>query len=174
MKILYYTYNPETKRLVEAPQVIQIDNNTIVHPSAEQYASMGDTPEEGAYPVGKDVKPIAPEGKIAVPDGYCLDNNSWVHIWKFVDDVKKVRTFSKLALEDELFKRGLLEKLDQFVDSQTITNDHGQEMPLRRKYSTANEFRDDHPVFKLFYETAKEILGVTDEDAQDILDTAEI
>lgn len=79
------------------------------------------------------------------------------------------RTFSKMYLEDELFKRGLLDTVDAFIDSQEISNDFGQKMPLRRKYDTALVFSEDHPSFVQFYTAIKTMLGLTDEDAEEIL-----
>ena len=80
--------------------------------------------------------------------------------------------FSKLKLEDELFKRGLLSTLDAFIDSQEITNEFGQKMPLRRKYDTALTFSDEHPLFLQFIEVAKQVLGIDDETAKEILDNS--
>lgn len=57
------------------------------------------------------------------------------------------RIFSKMYLELALFKVGLLEAVDNFIDSQTITNEQGQTLPLRRLYNTALTFSDNNEYF---------------------------
>jgi hypothetical protein len=77
--------------------------------------------------------------------------------------------FSKINLEAAVFKRGLLATLDAFVDAQTITNELGDTMPLRRAYNTAQTFREDHPLFAPYLAAAKQALGVDEETADAIL-----
>lgn len=79
------------------------------------------------------------------------------------------RTFSKLLLEDKLFEEGVLGTVDEFIDSQTITNEHGQTMPLRRKYETALDFNESHPLFKPAVAAIQDLLGWTDEKAEEVL-----
>lgn len=82
----YYTYDKETKRLTEAPSFVRTPEKTYFGPSAERYAAMGgDDPEKGAYPLGSSTPPVPPEGKIAVPDGYELKDNTWVKTYRFED-----------------------------------------------------------------------------------------
>lgn len=88
------------------------------------------------------------------------------------DKANDVRRFSKMNLEAAVFKRGLLAKLDAFVDAQTITNERGDTMPLRRAYNTAQIFREDHPLFAPYLAAAKQALGVDDETAEAILSEA--
>lgn len=57
------------------------------------------------------------------------------------------RVFSKMYLELALFKLGLLSAVDAFIDSQQITNEQGQTMPLRRLYDTALTFSEDNEYF---------------------------
>lgn len=80
------------------------------------------------------------------------------------------RTFSKLKLEDALFSEGVLDTIDAFIDSQTITNEHGQTMPLRRKYETAVDFSEAHPLFKPVVAELQRLLGWSDEKVEEILD----
>lgn len=79
------------------------------------------------------------------------------------------RTFSKLRLEDALFRAGVLDAVDAFIDSQTITNEQGQTMPLRRKYQTANDFSEAHPLFVQFKTALQQALGWTDEQVEAVL-----
>lgn len=79
------------------------------------------------------------------------------------------RVFSKFALEGKLFEEGLMDQVDAFIDSQTITNQHGQTMPLRRRYNTALEFSENHPDFDRVLKALKQLLGMTDEKVEEIL-----
>jgi len=75
----YYTYDSTTKRLTRASDPATIDGQMVVHPSAAMYARIG------AYPARRTTPPDAPDGKIAVPDGYALQGGEWVQQWKFED-----------------------------------------------------------------------------------------
>ena len=79
------------------------------------------------------------------------------------------RVFSKMYLELALFKAGLLEAVDNFIDSQTITNEQGQTLPLRRLYDTALTFSEDNEYFDKFKSELQAILGLTDEQVEEIL-----
>lgn len=79
------------------------------------------------------------------------------------------RTFSKLKLEGALFSKGVLDAVDAFIDSQTITNEYGQSMPLRRKYETAVDFSEAHPLFKPAVSELQRLLGWTDEQVEEVL-----
>ena len=79
------------------------------------------------------------------------------------------RIFSKMYLELALFKAGLLEAVDNFIDSQTITNEQGQTLPLRRLYNTALTFSDNNEYFSQFSTALQAQLGLTDEQVNAIL-----
>lgn len=85
---------------------------------------------------------------------------------------RKYRTFSKLSLEQILFEMGLLETVDAFIDSQTVTNEKGQTQPLRRFYNTAIVFRENHPLFEQYRDLLQQSLGLSDEDVEAILSRA--
>ena len=104
-------------------------------------------------------------GKIADADTYYF----WEHV--LVDDPPPPpRVFSKLYLELALFKAGLLDEVDAFIDSQKIIDkDTGKEMPLRRAYSTALTFAEDNVYFAPFLAAVKTTLGIDDETAEEIL-----
>lgn len=92
-----------------------------------------------------------------------------IHNFKTTPEPTPYRVFSKLSLEAKLFEEGLLEAVDAFIDSQTITNSHGQTMPLRRMYDTALEFSEEHPRFGLVVDAIKQALGLSDDKAEEIL-----
>ena len=94
------------------------------------------------------------------------------YIWEYVlvdNPPHPPRVFSKLKLELALFKAGLLPAVDAFIDAQTITNEKGETMPLRRAYSTALTFSEDNEYFAPFLAAVKSTLGIDDATAEAIL-----
>lgn len=94
------------------------------------------------------------------------------YVWEHVladDPPPPPRVFSKLKLELALFKAGLLPAVDSFIDAQTITNEKGETMPLRRAYSTALTFAEDNEYFAPFLSAVKTALGIDDATAEAIL-----
>lgn len=79
------------------------------------------------------------------------------------------RVFSKMYLELALFKLGLLSAVDAFIDSQSITNEQGQTMPLRRLYDTALTFSEDNEYFSQFKAAMQAAVGLSDEQVEAIL-----
>ena len=79
------------------------------------------------------------------------------------------RVFSKMYLELALFKAGLLQAADAFIDSQSITSEQGQTMPLRRLYDTALTFSEDNEYFSQFKAALQAQLGLADEQVEAIL-----
>lgn len=152
-----------------APDVLEINGRKVYHPKAVHCKIAGYLPLSPDWPVdppeGKHYErtdKIEPNGE----DGY-----KWVY--RLVDNPPPPpRVFSKINLEAAVFKRGLLAKLDAFVDAQTITNELGDTMPLRRAYNTAQTFREDHQFFAPYLEAAKQALEVDDEAAEAILSEA--
>ena len=137
----------------------------LTTPTEEEYNAIGYY-RNGIEP------PNPPEGKVVSSVHYSIQDNIVVAEYEYEDAPIPVRTFSKLRLEDELFKRGLLDKLDAFINSQEVENEFGQKMPLRRKYDTALTFNDDHPLFKQFVEVAKQVLKIDDDTAEEILNNS--
>jgi len=168
MATQYYRYSALTRIMTAEPNYIVLaDKTTIVNPTAEQYATLRD-----AYPKGEDAPiPEPQEGKIVEYGGYELgDDHLWHKQWVVVDaPPQPPRTFSKLRIEDALFRAGVLDAADAFIDAQTITNEHGQTMPLRRKYQTANDFSEAHPLFAQFKAALQTELGWTDEQVEAVL-----
>ncbi len=78
-----------------------------------------------------------------------------------------------MSLESELFQLGLLDKVDEFIDAQLVENKQGQKVPLRRFYNTAKEFREDHPLFEKYLELLKPIVGLTDVQIEQLLDSCQ-
>ena len=151
---------------VYAPTAFRYNGVDYWHPEKDDFALVGYLPLSQDYPVdpAPDGQHWKRTGKIE-RDG---DGYKWVYV--LVDNPSPApRVFSKINLEAAVFKRGLLATLDAFVDAQTITNEMGDTMPLRRAYNTAQTFREDHPLFAPYLAAAKKALGVDDETADAIL-----
>ena len=68
----------------------------VVHPSAAMYAQIG------AYPARQTQPSDAPDGKIAVPDGYALQGGEWVQQWRFDDAPAPTLEAFDFAMEEHL------------------------------------------------------------------------
>lgn len=144
------------------------EEKVIVCPSASDFAQAGylhlidQLP--GDAPAGKHYERT---GKIEAAQG--------AYAWQYVlvdDPPPPPRVFSKLYLELALFKAGLLQAVDAFIDTQTITNEQGETMPLRRAYSTALTFSEDNEYFATFLAQLKTALRIDDATVEAILDAA--
>jgi hypothetical protein len=145
------------------------EKRTEVFPTDADKALMGYLPLSSDWPVDP------PDGKHYERTGKIEPNGDDGYRWQYIlvdDPPPEPRVFSKINLEAAVFKRGLLAKLDAFVDAQTITNEMGDTMPLRRAYNTAQTFREDHPLFAPYLAAAKQALGVDGETAEAILSEA--
>ena len=97
--MIYYTYNAATKKLSPVPRVITMpDGSRVANPSAEQYAVIG------AHPLAEIDAPIAPEGKVAIPDGYALSpGQTWLAQYRFADASSPALADYDAAMEEHLF-----------------------------------------------------------------------
>jgi hypothetical protein len=144
------------------------EHRKVLQPFAADFAAAGflrlhDLPPSDTAPDGQH---YAKTGKIEIVESrYCRWSYSLVP-----DPAPPPRVFSKLYLELALFKDGLLDAVDAFIDSKTIIDkDTGKEMPLRRAYSTALTFAEDNEYFAPFLTEVKETLGIDDATVEAIL-----
>lgn len=142
-----------------------IEDKYVQQPEAADWAQAGylhiDDTDPGPHDQGKHWQRT---GKIKGSDTY--------YIWEYVlvdDPPPRPRVFSKLKLELALFKAGLLPAVDTFIDAQTITNENGETMPLRRAYSTALTFAEDNEYFAPFLAAIKTTLNIDDATVEAIL-----
>lgn len=120
--------------------------------------------------------PAPPEGQQVASVMYVVSGNKVVAQYTYEDAPPPVRTFSKMRIEEALFKRGLLSAFDSFLNSKTIPNAKypSESMPLHRKYDAANVLCDNHPTWEEFFDDAKTELGLDDETIAEILAEAEV
>ena len=93
-------------------------------------------------------------------------HRTYVETDHWIDSIpeQNTRVFSKMYLELALFKAGLLEAVDNFIDQQTITNEQGQTLPLRRLYDTALILSEDNEYLNQFKTAIQEQLDLTDDE----------
>ena len=168
MKNYNYGHLDSENKLVYADIIIIVDNKVYINPSKEIYLKAGEKLIIDKMPTEK-----PPEGKYWSPTSNYTQNDTEIHrVYELLDiniPTPVARVFSKLSLELVLFKKGLLSAVDQFIDSQTIVNDLGQSIPLRRLYDTALNFSEDNEYFKNFKDTLQKELSITDEQIEEIL-----
>ena len=156
----YYTYNEQTKQLVAAPRTMVVDGWTIVNPSAARYAAIG------AYPLATDTPPTPPEGKIAVADGYDVQDAAWVRTWRYEDaPPQPPRTFSKYKLVRALQTANVWPQIKEWLISQDGAYD---------LYLAAEDISEDEPLLAQGIAAVKQLLGWTDEQVAAVLDAAVI
>lgn len=103
----YYTLDKTTNDLVRLVPPITIGGRAIIHPTAEQVAAL-DPP---AYPRNDNAPaPTPPEGKIAVPDSWEVQDGEWVRTWRYEDaPPPPPRKWSRLSLKTALAEAGMLD-----------------------------------------------------------------
>lgn len=167
MNTYYYKKNSagELERVVPP---IKVNGKWVLHPTAAQYALIA-----AAYPRNDSAPaPTPPEGMIAEPDGWKVENNAWVRAWKFVPAPAPTptgRTFSKLKLYAALENAGLWLAFEAWLKVQTING-----MNAFTAFSLAQDLSDAHPMFGPLLEACKAALGISDSQAEVILNAAEV
>ena len=142
-----------------------IEDKYVQQPSVAEWA------QAGYLPLNDTELGLPEQGKHWQRTGKIKDADTY-YFWEYVlvdDPPPPPRVFSKLKLELALFKAGLLPAVDSFIDAQTITNEQGETMPLRRAYSTALTFAEDNEYFAPFLAAIKSTLGIDDATAEAIL-----
>ena len=158
----YYTYNATTRTLSPAPKAVRTANGIVCNPTAEQYAAIG------AYPLAVSPAPLPssiPIGKIAVPDGYELQDNAWVRTYRYEDaPPPPPRTFSKYRLVCALQTANVWPQIKEWLLSQDGAYD---------LYLAAEDISEDEPLLARGIAAVKQLLGWTDEKVAKVLAQAE-
>ena len=159
MKETCYTCS-DGRTLVPAKKLIHIGNATIINPNTEQYAKVG------AYPLmASQAVPDAPEGKVAVFDGYELADGAWRRKYVFEDAPPPVpRTFSKLKIVAALMQANVWEQVKQYII------DAG----LYDLYLAAQDFREDNEYFLQGKTVLMSQLGWDNAQVENILAASEV
>ena len=144
------------------------EHKKILQPTAADFAAAGFLPLHDRLPSDP-----APEGQHYAKTGKITLAESRYYIYAYTlvpDPAPPPRVFSKLYLELALFKAGLLDAVDAYIESKTIEDkETGKTMPLRRAYSTALTFSEDNEYFAPFLADIKTTLGIDDATAEAIL-----
>ena len=153
----YYTYNPTTRTLSPAPRAVRTAQGIVCNPTAEQYAAIG------AYPLAADTPPAPPEGKVAILDGYELQDSAWHRVYRYED--APPRTFSKYRLVRALQTEGVWLQVKEWLQSQEGAWD---------LYLAAEDISEDEPLLAQGIAAVKKLLGWDDEKVAAVLDAAVI
>lgn len=133
---------------------------TKLHPTAADYAQMEYVPVVTAYPAEP-----ASEGKHWEASGWEADSAFVRRTYAEVDNPPPPpRLFSKLKLYAALTQAGLWDALEAWLKAQFVEG-----VNAYTAFSLAQELSEAHPLFASWYAQAKQVLGVTDEQAEAIL-----
>ena len=100
----YYTLDSTANDLVSLKLPVVIDGHQRLHPSPAQAAALG------AYPRNDDAPaPTPPEGKVAIPDSWEVQDGEWVRTWRYEDAPPPPRKWSRLSLKTALAEAGMLD-----------------------------------------------------------------
>lgn len=162
MKTTYYTLDNITGKTLKVFQPpVRIDGRTILHPTAEQCA-LFDAYPLAATPV---TPPTPPEGKVAVPDGYEVQDGAWVRTWRYEDaPPPPPKTYSTSDLIYALMEAGVYPRCREWIEAQG----------LRDLVLATKEFTDDLESFETIKQGLQTLLGWTDEQVAEILAQAEV
>lgn len=100
----YYTLDSATNNLAPLELPVVIDGHQRLHPTPAQAAQFD------AYPRNDDAPaPTPPEGKIAVPDSWEVQDGEWVRTWRYEDaPPPPPRRWSRLSIKTALAQAEML------------------------------------------------------------------
>lgn len=161
----YYTHNATTRTLSPAPNAVRTAQGIVCNPTAEQYAAIG------AYPLAVSPAPLPssiPIGKIAIPDGYELQDNAWVRTYRYEDaPPPPPKAYDRYKVVMALKKEGVWRDIRAAMLAQ-------DEDALDMLY-TADDISEDEPLLLAMIAMLKdEPYNWTDEQVAAVLDAAVI
>lgn len=100
----YYTLDTETRELAPLELPIAVDGQLVLHPSPAQAAAYN------AYSRNDDAPaPTPPEGKVAIPDSWEVQDGEWVRMWRYEDaPPPPPRRWSRLSIKTALAQAEML------------------------------------------------------------------
>ena len=108
--------------------------------------------------------PSPPEGKIVSATSYVIADGKCVAIYTYADAPAAPRTFSKLKLYAALARAGLWDALKSWLEVQTVEG-----VNAYTAFTLAQDLSEGNAMFGAWFSAAKTALGVTDEQAEEIL-----
>lgn len=108
-----------------------------------------------------------PEVGVGVTVGYDCEVDGGVMRKTYVA-VRVPRTFSKLKIYAALARRGKWNRLVEWMKGISVDG-----MSVKTAFDLANELNDTHPLFESMLGAAKEAIGVSDAEADEILSESE-
>lgn len=140
-----------------------VHGKTVLNPKDVHYRIAGFLPVVDEAPA------------VPAPDGYHWEPRYWraetirvARVYEAVQDPPPpANKYSKLKLYAALVNAGLWDAFEGWLRGQTIEGVNGY-----TAFSLAQDLSDDHPLFMPLYSAAKTAIGVSDEEAERILDAA--
>lgn len=165
-----YTYNPTTKSLTAAPRTVRVDSVTYANPTQDTLRRAG----IDAYPLAADTPPTPPEGKVAIADGYELTDGAWHRVYRYEDAPPP------LPKEYDVYRLILaLKSLDVTLEGQTMKAivpavEWIKSQGLYEEFLTIRTIRADDTDLMAAISTLASVLGVTDAQVAEIMESAEV
>lgn len=142
-----------------APKAFKFAGKDYLHPTSEDYVLAG------YLPVNSDL-PVPPTGYHYVDIGWKIENQTICHDFTLVEDIpnpqpKIPRKFSKLKIVGILTQLGFWPQVKEYL----IDND------LYDMYLAAQVFQDDNEYFNNGLLDLKDMLGISDNQLEEMLES---
>ena len=100
----YYTLDSTTNDLAPLALPVVIDGKQRLHPTPAQAAQFAAYPRNDNAP-----SPTPPEGKVAIPDSWEVQDGEWVRTWRYEDaPPPPPRRWSRLSIKTALAQAEML------------------------------------------------------------------
>ena len=149
-------YTLTSNRLTPAPTFVTVDGVPYSQPTQATLRRA----KIAAYPLATESAPTPPEGKVAVPSGYELQDGKWHRTYRYEDAPPPLpRTFSKYKLVAALTQAGVWPQVKAWIESQGLYD----------LYLAAQDFAEDNEYFEQGKAALQSALGWTDAQVEAIL-----
>ena len=95
----YYTLDTTTRDLAPLALPIAVDGRLVLHPTPAQAAAYNAYPRNDNAPA-----PTPPEGKVAVPDSWEVQDGEWLRTWRYEDAPLSTLDEYDSAMEEHLYQ----------------------------------------------------------------------
>jgi len=154
-------------QLTYSPNALELADRVILNPTAEQYLSCGWKAVNAASPAEP-----APTGSHYEPDGWADDATTITRKWKVVADPVIPRKFSKLKIYaaisglDTVNSAATWATVQTWLEGKSVNGMNGW-----LAFQLAQEISEDHPLFAAWSEEARQLLGLTPEQFETLLNS---